>query len=218
MQEGIAGLPPTFQDAVFITRTLACGENGLVWSCREKFDNERCPRPFNRWDWSWKFPYGEILRWQLKVKVWNSTPENLIQNYYHLVSEYMAIKTTQSSDRLIASSAISPEIANRAGWTYCAGLWKEDIHRGLLWSCDDRNKANSTNLGYTAPAWSWASVSFEKDSNQFQDGESFVMYHHIVHSILTDLDSKFRCKIIDVQASLLSEDPYCRISSSKLLI
>ena len=150
--------------------------------------------------------------------MWNSTPENLIQNYYHLVSEYKAIKSTHSSDHLVASSAIAREIANRTRWTYCAGLWKEDIHRGLFWSCDDRNKANSTNLDYIAPTWSWASVSFEKDSNQFQDGESFVMYHHIVHSILTDLDSEFRCKIINVQASLLSGDPYGRISSSKLLI
>jgi hypothetical protein len=40
------------QENILCSRTLACGENGLIWSCRQEFATERCPQPFKNWDWS----------------------------------------------------------------------------------------------------------------------------------------------------------------------
>jgi hypothetical protein len=43
------------------------------------------------------------------------------------------------------------------GDIYLAGLWKGDIHRGLLWRPKDPRKM-TVYAEYTAPTWSWASL------------------------------------------------------------
>ncbi|KAL5331591.1 hypothetical protein ACEPPN_001125 [Leptodophora sp. 'Broadleaf-Isolate-01'] len=62
---------------------------------------------------------------------------------------------TFPSDRFPAISGLAREVYRHTDWAYVAGLWKEYIHLGLLWSTRD---VASPAKEYVAPSWSWASL------------------------------------------------------------
>ena len=47
-------------------------------------------------------------------------------------------------------SGLAKEFSDRTGYHYKAGIWLEDIHRGLLWT----NQGCAIDLCH-APSWSW---------------------------------------------------------------
>jgi hypothetical protein len=51
--------------------------------------------------------------------------------WYNLVNDYRLRDLTYGQDILPAISGIAREIRAQAGGTYLAGIWLEDIHRGL---------------------------------------------------------------------------------------
>lgn len=86
-----------------------------------------------------------------------------IYDWWHqsLVPAYTKLKLTKQDDKLPALSAIAEELRLRTGDVYLAGLWKHDLHRGLLWMC--KPSARQPEPGclpdrYRAPSWSWASI------------------------------------------------------------
>lgn len=58
-------------------------------------------------------------------------------------------------DKLPAISGIAREIQRQSGFTYKAGIWLEDISRGLAW---DTSGAGKQPEQYQAPSWSWAGL------------------------------------------------------------
>ncbi|KAL9615378.1 MAG: hypothetical protein Q9167_000206 [Letrouitia subvulpina] len=75
---------------------------------------------------------------------------------------------------------------------YISGIWKSDIHVGLLWmfKFGERHKPKVAQMiqAYRAPSWSWASV------------EDFIDYTHVIPSL--DLDERILVqpflKLIDI--------------------
>lgn len=65
-------------------------------------------------------------------EAWTDWKVDLSFHYYLLVCEYMSRNISFETDRLVAWSAISGEVGRRTNWEYLAGLWKQDMHRGLL--------------------------------------------------------------------------------------
>lgn len=65
-----------------------------------------------------------------------------------------------SSDRLPALEGLAQEVKRRHGYTYVAGLWKEDLINGLLWTAHQgtNSKALVRVVPSAVPSWSWASV------------------------------------------------------------
>jgi hypothetical protein len=67
------------------------------------------------------------------------------------------------SDILVTLSGLVSEFARLSGDQYCAGLWKKDLVRGLLWRREDLPRhyisGNALKKGYKdALSWSWAGV------------------------------------------------------------
>ncbi|CAG8978666.1 hypothetical protein HYALB_00011763 [Hymenoscyphus albidus] len=62
---------------------------------------------------------------------------------------------TKKNDILPAISGLAREIAQQSGYTYAAGIWIEEIRRGLAWhsSCSATAKESDE---HHAPSWSWA--------------------------------------------------------------
>jgi hypothetical protein len=91
-------------------------------------------------------------------------------HWYRMVELYAPTFLTKvDQDRMLALSSLAQEIKkklehiNRRGTSeqnylagaYCAGLWLQDIHRGLLWMMTGKSKA--TPKLENAASWSWIS-------------------------------------------------------------
>jgi hypothetical protein len=74
-----------------------------------------------------------------------------------IVALYSVRKLTLETDRLPALSGIAGFIQRRCGFTYMAGLWREDP-LSLLWFYPRSPPYAKKCLEYVAPTWSWASI------------------------------------------------------------
>ncbi|KAI1384254.1 HET-domain-containing protein [Hypoxylon trugodes] len=93
---------------------------------------------------------------------WSSEEgKSLLNSWYILVTQYGKRELSYESDRFPALSALARTISEKLqGQEYLAGLWKSDLHKGLLWSpshWDDLASYLKRSEGkYVSPSWSWA--------------------------------------------------------------
>lgn len=86
---------------------------------------------------------------------------DVMNKWYYLVTRYGKRRLTYERDRFPALSALVRTISDQfPDEKYLAGLWKSDLHRGLLWTNSSCNTpSNHLRFGYNeyvAPSWSWA--------------------------------------------------------------
>lgn len=105
--------------------------------------------------------------------------------WYELLSEYSSRKLTFDQDKLGAISGLSGLFSKGLGDVNVHGIWKEDIHRSLLWTAtffvmlESENKRSLTTAVKTTalevPSWSWAKlhgiINFEWHSPSRSAGE-----------------------------------------------
>ncbi|RTE83533.1 hypothetical protein BHE90_001919 [Fusarium euwallaceae] len=84
--------------------------------------------------------------------------------YNEIAQPYSRRELTKHSDRLPALSGVVKRFHEKIPHdNYLAGLWEQDITRGLLWTTTTTNELGGPGGhlpedGYRAPSWSWASV------------------------------------------------------------
>ncbi|OCL09971.1 HET-domain-containing protein [Glonium stellatum] len=152
-----------YQEQALSTRTLAFGKDNVYWVCPSMNANENYPMGYRQRS---SMPAAEFLR---ELKGSESEPdefemeEDLHDLWYGIIEEYSTRSLTKATDRLPAVSGLAAEINKRLeDDQYIAGLWREDLKRGLLWSCPDLRKTGlraKPPLQYVAPSWSWASLA-----------------------------------------------------------
>ncbi|KAF2750741.1 hypothetical protein M011DRAFT_455747 [Sporormia fimetaria CBS 119925] len=95
------------------------------------------------------------------------------QSWYFSVMDYTHRGMTKSSDRVVALHGIAQAVARTTKNEYVAGLWKDELWTGLLWSIPHYKEYTSTTSDAfdlaanrtvrhdnpIAPTWSWASVT-----------------------------------------------------------
>lgn len=79
-----------------------------------------------------------------------------LDDWYGLVQTYGGRELTYPADKLPAMSGIAKVFRDQFQDEYMAGLWRSDIHRGLLWHTLNMFAKVATEYG--APSWSWASI------------------------------------------------------------
>jgi hypothetical protein len=74
--------------------------------------------------------------------------------------EYTRCQLTKKTDKLLVASGLASIFSVNTGYTYLAGLWKEDFRDGLLWYVESTNciKSRPSDLAYRGPSWSWISL------------------------------------------------------------
>jgi hypothetical protein len=96
-----------------------------------------------------------------------SDDENIYDMWNEAVQEYNRGSLTVPTDRLPAISALAAALQPHLDEDlYLAGLWHNDLHRGLLWGVHSEatNQPGSAAYRqhppslYVAPSWSWASL------------------------------------------------------------
>ncbi|KAL5318025.1 hypothetical protein ACEPPN_015129 [Leptodophora sp. 'Broadleaf-Isolate-01'] len=76
--------------------------------------------------------------------------------WYRIVDKLMERSITNKLDIFPALSGLAKKMGEHYVGTYLAGLWSNDILRGLLWTIEGKIPSRIT--PYRAPSWSWASV------------------------------------------------------------
>ncbi|KAL7787866.1 HET domain-containing protein [Trichoderma ceciliae] len=88
-------------------------------------------------------------------------PKDALNGWYRLVGKFVRRKLSYEQDRFPAMSALTRAMSDLyPDLRYLAGLWIEDLHRGLLWTTnawrDFEDFVKPHDQGYIAPSWSWA--------------------------------------------------------------
>ena len=91
----------------------------------------------------------------------NSDRTRIFDSWFTVVEEYSRLRISRDSDRLPALTGVATVFQKKLQCHYLAGLWENDIARGLLWDVTryecTRSERHIRRHPY-APTWSWASL------------------------------------------------------------
>ncbi|RDL35182.1 uncharacterized protein BP5553_07113 [Venustampulla echinocandica] len=129
--------------------------------------------------------------------------------WYDLVEDYTQRRFENISDRLVAISGIARIYGDMIrNPTYVAGLWKEDLIRGLLWHVEGtmlipkRPTDDIPTFHKAFPSWSWTSVGYEVVKNDLK----------------TDNSIRALSEIENIQIDLVDQDPFGAIKRGSITI
>jgi hypothetical protein len=127
--------------------------------------------------------------------------------YLAIVNAYTSRKITYVKDTFPAISGIARFYCRHGLQDYKAGLWLQDMHKGLLWTTSGTGR--KTKATYIAPSWSWASMDL---------GGSEMIYNAIMIDRVVDSPLIHVARIESVNVALLSEDPFGQIKAANLVM
>lgn len=180
----------TFQEAQLSPRKLFFGPHMFHISCgklHESADGSTFDDPGS-------FAQGEL--------------EDVLNHWYHLVTQYGRRALSFEKDRFPALSAFARTISDRfPDQEYLAGVWKSDLHRGLLWTSYAWTDLKSylerpADHEYVAPSWSWA------------DRPRGIIWFHGVGSSIWPHSPEFELKNANIVTEALN--PFGRVLSGSL--
>ncbi|MCJ1390280.1 hypothetical protein MMC18_003138 [Xylographa bjoerkii] len=148
------------QERLLSTRILHYGKEEMYWECltcstRESSVEEHTETPGNHLV---DFQDEDFKRSLVEP----NGPEQVLMQWYRIVTQYSGLRLTRDGDKFPALSGLASYVKDQIGYDYVAGLWKQDLHRGLLWFRDTSYVGEADTLKTLpekrAPTWSWASV------------------------------------------------------------
>lgn len=155
----------TFQEAMFAVKKLYFGQQKMLFESHGMLWAEDHPqrKPEKREDGSFSFSH-------LRTEDLAGPNSRFDSRWYSVIQSYTKRNLSFESDRLPAFSSYAKAFADLTGCHYLAGLWREELHRGLLWETTPIPESKlleflSTTNGaltgtgcaqFTAPSWSWA--------------------------------------------------------------
>ena len=155
------------QERVLSPRTLNYGTTELFWECNTLTAHESMssiPERFQSADMKRSF-VPRYTADDLSPEV----PEpakfpSIYTRWYTVLQAYTRLHLTYESDKFSAISGLAKEFERQTGDEYVAGMWKRDLHRGILWrpggvdfSPLRRKFSRRRPEKWRAPSWSWAS-------------------------------------------------------------
>lgn len=143
--------------------------------------------------------------------------------WYTVVEEFPSRSLTYEKDALPAMSGLAREFARATNDTYLAGLWRNDIFRGLSWGLPREPRYHQQDLDYGplslvecfAPTWSWASL---KSGAPILHSPSFFGRTSLWENASCFLPGSPPQKLISAKIIPLFSGPMGQILSAKLVI
>ncbi|KAF2438468.1 HET-domain-containing protein, partial [Karstenula rhodostoma CBS 690.94] len=148
------------QEEVLSRRTLAFGCEEMTWKCQGMFASETLALGVPHA----KITYDHRLRLQGSISTSQLGTEqpskaHIFACWYQMIADYPARNLTFKKDKLAAIASLASRFATASKTKYCAGLWEEDIIKGLLWASDSGSTGvfpDQRLVEPLAPTWSWA--------------------------------------------------------------
>ncbi|KAF2161540.1 hypothetical protein M409DRAFT_27938 [Zasmidium cellare ATCC 36951] len=195
-----------FQERLLAQRVLRFGRNQVTWECACTTAAEGFPDgvPRGLIDTAPGISANFVKHLQ---RVRENTGEGgrrmIYEVWDNVVDKYSQCGLTKSEDKLVALAGIAKVFASFANTQYVAGMWKEDLEGGLLWSVhyyrhDEENPSRRSEV-YRAPSWSWASVEGCAGSLRFTA-------------------KRGRWEVVDVVLDLAGEDEMSPVKDASLLL
>ncbi|KAI8941916.1 hypothetical protein NX059_000030 [Plenodomus lindquistii] len=159
----------TFQEEQLSKRRLYFGKSRMYLCCPMKTQVESS---YSR--------NADTVQFQNVLEEFKNVTDfvRLYDMWIELVKDYALRGLTYQKDKFAAIAGLASQVEQLTGDVYIAGLWKEDLLRGLLWKeggrperetvVSRRSRATSTSTNDTFPSWSWAVGSkpkYDKLSN-----------------------------------------------------
>jgi hypothetical protein len=203
------------QERVLSPRKICFGQTQLFWECRTTKNFELWvkdasdlvpPHILSRFS-----PQMEISLFDIPSQVEASMPKDPYEWWYDLLNDYGSKDFTFESDLLPGFGGIAQSIIEVTKDRYLAGIWQNDLFRGLTWRLQNysqdymsatqmqRNTSEQVNMprpieSSFAPSWSWASVwgssrSFLRAQSFFGDA---LLHHYMNYDTRTAATSKIQ--------------------------
>jgi hypothetical protein len=131
---------------------------------------------------------------------------------WHIIAvEYTRCHLTKQTDKLPAVSGLASIFSANTGYTYLAGIWKENFREGLLWyvGITENFGVRKSELAYRGPSWSWISLDCPILYATTQDGS---------HDTRPGDDSRKGIKLLDWNVQLLGLHPFGQIVSASVTV
>jgi len=170
-----------FQEQHLSRRLAVFGPSMLQFHCQEWSLRENCLVLFQR------FLADAPSFSRHNESACSHAHTNKYEVWYELMEQYSSRHLTSFTDRLPSIAGIAREMhACLKGLgiehdEYAAGLWKGDLHRGLLWRVPSQSQAaeihvadNTQPQPYVAPTWSWASRNGPVALTSLPDSASYM--------------------------------------------
>ena len=228
----------TLQESLLSPRTLSYGTQQMTWECQgakmgengrpilsselhkdKKFIQSLTNNNISPWQRSrFHATRFSLLTMPATLTVvpqsWELHHDSMYSRWYEIISDFTGRNLTVGSDTLPALSGIASAFQNLLKDQYSAGLWKDDLVRGLLWNRAHPNKnqlpstaMTMTGRQYRAPSWSWASTSGGRVHNSMAAEKSW--------QFITVQET---ARILHVKTTPRLGDPYGQISDAYLAI
>lgn len=197
----------TFQEYLLSPRTLHFGDFDIVWRCKEKHTCE-CGHITGAAGWR-----------ELLASLSKPVPDdaNRIVEYWEtVVFNYSPRILANKDDKLPALSGVAQRFHQKTGWTYLAGLWKENLLHDLSWYIT-RPQTSPFDSGleigmrpeqFRAPSWSWASV----DNRNAAHCCVWARGKNHLHPVSPSSEPSPICTVRDVFCQPKGNDPFGRVS------
>lgn len=193
----------TFQEAVLSPRILVYGEAQMIYRCKGGaiFESGR--------SYEAKGPGLQVLHLPSFFSQWipsesrPSESEHILANWYFALElDFSGRLISHECDMLPAISGLAHRIEQNIGGEYCAGLWRLDMIRGLLWKSQNivaigKGQYLTCPAQYRAPSWSWAALN----------GSIFYGHYDLQNRRWIKERSRYPAKIVSVHLDLMP--PLC---------
>ncbi|KAH7378118.1 heterokaryon incompatibility protein-domain-containing protein [Cadophora sp. MPI-SDFR-AT-0126] len=193
------------QESVLSPRRIDFASTQLYWECRTALHTEGYPRSSD--GESFLTASGRMLH-RMETERMEENPD--IDRYFRsakdpiswwypmLYDSYRVRGITMDHDVFPALAGVAEQVARRTGYHYKAGLWLEDLHRGLLWQSSDFSQETEDK---SCPSWTWASVKLPSWDRRLNT-EKYAACH--------------RATIMDVKVNTYGENEFGRVRSGTL--
>lgn len=134
-------------------------------------------------------------------------PNSHLLAWYMLIEHYAGLRLSREADRLPAILGIARVFQQIFGVTFVAGLWAQDLHRGLLWWKYRIIESSHDTAGHgltTSPSWSWVRAAGHRQSRRitFRWFAPKQEYRRISMTPIERLPSHTDMEIVDVGTNI----------------
>ena len=151
----------TFQEALLSPRLLIYASHTLQWQCQMLTCNLGGSYHSPRFSASPRLPSLQALLGDGGEQIDQpgaDIPHATLQHWLRAVLSYSIRKSSLSSDKLPALSALAVSYSPIFGPGYHAGIWARSAVQQLCWRSPDRRLYFIQPAQYRAPSWSWAAL------------------------------------------------------------
>ncbi|KAI8717501.1 HET domain-containing protein [Fusarium sp. LHS14.1] len=200
------------QETMLAPRTLYFTQEQIIWHCRTcgQVEADRNPIFSASLPLNWTNPKAFITLNGAATPAEVSSedtdqPLDAHGAWLRIVIDFCGRKLTYADDLFPAISGLAREVHRMTGDTYCAGLWRGDIARELMWY---RQAPVKDTPKYLAPSWSWASKTSEVDGGMDP-------YFIIQNTRVVDGTS---VEVIDVELEYATTDPFGKLKRGRIRV